>query len=931
MSRCLIDSPASQTMLIRYGLCLSLAAVVAVTGVACGDDSSDSGNDTPDSSVDPPDPTPDAGSQPDAGVVTANPDRPFQDEIIYFVMTDRFFNGDQSNDQGAATGLSFGGFDPSDKRYFHGGDLAGLTEKLDYIAGLGATALWLTPVVTNRAVQGSSAGYHGYWGVDFFNVDPHLGTNQDFADLVEAAHERGMKVFLDIVLNHTADVIRFQECGACAYRDTSQTGYTPVLDPPVQNIKNPAWMNNTAYYHNRGDSTFSGESSLLGDFFGLDDLATDNQVVIDGLIAIYTHWIETYRVDGFRIDTFKHAHPALWRQFLPAMEAAARARGIEHFTMFPEIFESLAPSIAGYTRTTGARSALDFVMRGRVEGVFGHSAATDSLRDLFADDDFYASPTMDPHDLASFIGSHDEGRFARHLTRSAPDDEKVARVKLAHAFMMFARGVPVIYYGAEQGFVGDGGDSDARQDMMPSLVASYNDDDLIGTDRTTASSNFDTAHPIYQAIAEYAAIYQAHDALRRGRQLTRFSASTAGLFAFSRVMADDRIEHLVVFNNATGPSSATFATGTADGSFTALYPAGAGALTSDASGQISVTVPGLSFAIYRADAAMTPAAGALSVTITGPRENSVLRNLAEVTADVSAGSFARVDFAVSVDGGAFESIGADWTAPYRVFWDLSPFTDARDVTIRATVDDLRGTTESDTRVVRVDPRVPSQLTVHYENGNSRTHAVAVTDNGAMRGPFPVTGGVVSIPVAENDGAYLVIFESRSGESFRFDRPLHVTSEQLSSFFAAGPQDSLIYEIFVNNDREVAGANNFLGSGAPPALPANPAAPAPFGATVMHARGSMNGWSTDHAMSYEGNYTYKTTIPLSGDSIDHKFADATWKVQNFGGPYTATGSTRGGGSSNLSFSPAAAGDHDFYFFAIPDGGTTYHFHRVVPSD
>ena len=149
-----------------------------------------------------------------------------QDEVIYFVLPDRFENGDPSNDRG---GLSGGrlqtGFDPTAKGFYHGGDLKGLIERLDYIQGLGATALWVAPIFKNKAVQGppghESAGYHGYWITDFTQVDPHFGTNADFKALVDAVHARSMKFYMDIVVNHTADVIYFQECvgkNDCPYR-----------------------------------------------------------------------------------------------------------------------------------------------------------------------------------------------------------------------------------------------------------------------------------------------------------------------------------------------------------------------------------------------------------------------------------------------------------------------------------------------------------------------------------------------------------------------------------------------------------------------------------------------------------------------------------------------------------------------------------------
>jgi glycosidase len=143
------------------------------------------------------------------------------DEDFYFVMGDRFANGDTANDTGGlGSDPLVSGFDPTKKGFYNGGDLKGLTSRLDYIQGLGTDSIWLTPIFTNKAVQledGPSAGYHGYWITDFTHVDPHLGTNADLTALVQAAHARGMKIYFDIITNHTADVIGYQEGARKAY------------------------------------------------------------------------------------------------------------------------------------------------------------------------------------------------------------------------------------------------------------------------------------------------------------------------------------------------------------------------------------------------------------------------------------------------------------------------------------------------------------------------------------------------------------------------------------------------------------------------------------------------------------------------------------------------------------------------------------------
>ena len=150
---------------------------------------------------------------PAASTIEAMRQRPPQDEVIYFLLPDRFANGDAGNDHGGyAPDRLVSGFDPSSPEFYHGGDLAGVIQKLDYLQGLGATAIWLAPVFKNKPVQPTvgrpMAGFHGYWITDFTRPDPHFGEPETMKALVEAAHARGMKVYLDIVTNHTADVIQ---------------------------------------------------------------------------------------------------------------------------------------------------------------------------------------------------------------------------------------------------------------------------------------------------------------------------------------------------------------------------------------------------------------------------------------------------------------------------------------------------------------------------------------------------------------------------------------------------------------------------------------------------------------------------------------------------------------------------------------------------
>ena len=159
-------------------------------------------------------------------------------EQFYFVLPDRFANGDPRNDRGGLPGDRLRtGYDPADKGFYHGGDLKGVIDRLDYIQGMGTTAIWLAPVFKNRPVQGSgddiSAGYHGYWITDFTQVDPHFGTTADLKRLVKLAHRRGIKIYLDVIVNHTADVIRYAE-NQYSYVDKATSPYIDAQGRPFE-------------------------------------------------------------------------------------------------------------------------------------------------------------------------------------------------------------------------------------------------------------------------------------------------------------------------------------------------------------------------------------------------------------------------------------------------------------------------------------------------------------------------------------------------------------------------------------------------------------------------------------------------------------------------------------------------------------------------
>lgn len=585
-----------------------------------------------------------------AHAVVASPasylERPPDQEIIYFLLPDRFAKSDHEPEPAPRGDRLVTGYDPTDPKFYHGGSLRGIIRQLAYIQALGATALWLAPVFVNRPVQGppgrESAGYHGYWITDFLHVDPHFGTDADLHALVSAAHARGMKVCLDIVINHTADVIRYRECpvAPCPYRSEAEYpytrrgglggapindgflgleyqtdanfahltrpdyAYTPYLPPGDEHRKVPDWLNDPIYYHNRGDSTWSGESVTLGDFFGLDDVMTEHPRVVRGMIEIFGYWIDEYRVDGFRIDTAKHVNPEFWRAFVPAMLARASAAGISHFHMFGEVATGVADTalLARHVRDDHLPAVLDFAFAVAVHDAVAGKAGTDELARVFADDELYPDGAATARQLPTFISNHDAGRFGYFVRRSRPDigvDEQLGRVVLANALLLTLRGVPVLYYGDEQGFLGDDGDASARQDMFATRVEKYAHEARLGPASPGAADHYQMTHPLYLAIGELAHLRLAHPALRSGRQETRAAGEKAGLFAVSRFDPADGHEIVLAFNTSLQPVDSLIRVDAHSGRFRALH--GGCAAQSAAPGSYRVQIPPLGYLVCEAE------------------------------------------------------------------------------------------------------------------------------------------------------------------------------------------------------------------------------------------------------------------------------------------------------------------------------------------
>ncbi|UKA54795.1 alpha amylase C-terminal domain-containing protein [Arthrobacter sp. FW305-BF8] len=696
---------------------------------------------------------------------------PVTGENFYFVMADRFSNGDAGNDQGGlGPDPMVSGFDPTRKGFYNGGDLNGLLDKIDYIQGLGTTAIWLTPSFKNKAVQpeDSSAGYHGYWVTDFTQIDPHLGTNAELKALIDEAHSRGMKVYFDIITNHTADVIGYKEgartgyvskdkepyrtAAGNAFDDRDFAGradfpkldagtsfpYTPVLDPAEQNLKVPDWLNDPTLYHNRGDTTFAGENSFYGDFFGLDDLFTEHPTVVAGMTDIYETWLRDFGVDGFRIDTMKHVNDEFWQQFGPDVLAYAKEHGKDEFFMFGEVFDTSKSFTSQFTTRNRMQAVLDFPFQDAARNFASKSQNAKALETFFAADDWYTDADSNVYQLPTFLGNHDMGRIGSFISTDNPDAddaERVARDELAHELMYFSRGNPVVYYGDEQGFTGPGGDQDARQTLFASKVPDYLDDDLLGTDATHATDNFNTGHPLYAKIRELAQLTREHPALRNGAHQHRYASDGPGIYAFSRTGAKDQREYVVVLNNSEEPQTAAVPTYIAKRNYNLIYGDAAENSKTSADGKLTVTVPPLSAVVYRSSGRIPREKAAPAVELQAPVSAAATATSAgdngriQVAADVDGSSFYEVTFEARTPGGKWGRVGTDDTAPYRVFHDVSGLNAGTAVEYRAVVLNNAGRTSvsASRSAVVPDPALTIQQPAEGSTVQGNVEVVATAD------------------------------------------------------------------------------------------------------------------------------------------------------------------------------------------------------------
>ena len=338
----------------------------------------------------------------------------WDEAVVYFMMTDRFFDGNESNN--TASGTDTYGDNPG---LYHGGDFAGVTAKLDYLQDLGVNTIWLTPIVKNIAGvtvtdEGSedvpyNAAYHGYWASDFTKLNPTMGTTEEFKTMISEAHKRGMRIMVDIVVNH-------------AGYGTESTFADMLRDKSVSEGDIKSWQS------------------------GLPDFATENADVRAKLVEWQTSWMRNYGVDYFRVDTVKHVDSTTW--------AALKNSTTEVNPSFKMIGEYYGAGYAsnGSTLGSGQMDAdLDFDFNDQATSfVSGNISSVEKF--LSARNSALNNAYM----TGQFLSSHDEDGFKASLMNGKhyTEDEATSAALVAATLQLTAKGIPVIYYGEEVGLSG---------------------------------------------------------------------------------------------------------------------------------------------------------------------------------------------------------------------------------------------------------------------------------------------------------------------------------------------------------------------------------------------------------------------------------------------------------------------------------------------
>jgi glycosidase len=459
------------------------------------------------------------------------------DDVIYLIMTDRFSDGDPSNDDPPA---SPGMYDRSRTRYYHGGDFEGIISHLRYLKDLGVTAIWLTPWYDNvnhlneREQYPDRPGeskrkitdYHGYGAVDFYGVEEHFGTLAKLRELVDAAHQLGIKIIQDQVANHTGP-------------------YHPwVKDPPT-----PTWYNGTEANHLANVwQTWSvrdpysaaqvSRETLEGWFVDiLPDLNQNDPECARYLTQNTLWWIGITGIDAIRQDTFQYVPRTFWRQWMAAIK-----REYPNLNVVGEVYDGDVAHTSffqgGRARYDGIDDRLDtlfdFPLMYPIRRAFAEGKDIRELPRVLASDPLYPNASV----LIPFIGNHDTKRFMNE------PDATVEGLKMAQTLIMTMRGTPQLYYGDEIAMEG-GDDPDNRRDFPGGFPA----DGIDAFHTRTEKQN-----PVFQHQKLLGQLRKELEPLRRGELINLVAKEHQYVYARSTTASSV----IVAFNNDTKAATVEF-------------------------------------------------------------------------------------------------------------------------------------------------------------------------------------------------------------------------------------------------------------------------------------------------------------------------------------------------------------------------------------
>lgn len=418
----------------------------------------------------------------------------WDEAVIYFAVTDRFFDGDASNND--AYGV--GDYNTGEKggSSYHGGDFAGLNQKLDYLKDLGVNTIWITPIVENitedqhdNKTDTATYGYHGYWASDFTKLNKHLGTEQQFKALLDAAHSKGMKIMVDVVLNH-------------AGYGTEKYFNSILTDADGNSISMIRDSNNTI----SGDDKYDSLSDL-------PDFVTENKAVTDQLVAWQTEWMSKYSIDYYRVDTVKHVETTTWEAFKNSLTKVN-----PDFKMIGEYSGAGYANNAGELGTGSMDALLDFDFND-----FAQKFVTGDISGVESSLQKRNGAINNTATMGSFLSSHDEDSLQYKLVNESKlsEEEAYNLMKVAATLQITAKGQPVLYYGEE---IGQGGANN-----WP-LQTNRRDFDWTELEKQKADSN-----SIYNHYKTMLAIRNTYtDVFARGNRSTVAASDAEGYEVISR-------------------------------------------------------------------------------------------------------------------------------------------------------------------------------------------------------------------------------------------------------------------------------------------------------------------------------------------------------------------------------------------------------------